>query len=92
MVYCGTVLAMVCQHLDFLKNVWFSNEIYIHLNGYINCQTTRFLGFEQPDDIVQKPLYSGRVMIWCAISAHGLLAERDEKKVLLLSPKNAAVI
>ena len=43
----------------------------IHLNGYNNRETTRFLGFERPD--VQKPLHSARVTIWCAVSGHGIL-------------------
>ena len=50
---------------------WFSDESHIHLNGYINRQTTHFLEFEWPD--VQKPLHSVRVMIWCALSRHGIL-------------------
>ena len=44
-----------------------------HLNGYINRQTTRFLEFERPDIVVQKPLLSARVTIWCAVSGHGIL-------------------
>jgi hypothetical protein len=32
-----------------------------------------YLGFERPDVIIQKPLHSTRVTIWCAISAHGIL-------------------
>jgi hypothetical protein len=31
------------------------------------------LGFEQPDVIIQKPLHSTHVTIWCAVSAHGIL-------------------
>ena len=51
----------------------FSDESHIYLNGYINRQTTRFLGFERPDVVVQKPLHSARVTIWCAVSGHGIL-------------------
>ena len=32
-----------------------------------------FLGFDQPDDVVQKPLHNVRVMIWCIVSGHGIL-------------------
>ena len=48
-----------------------SDESHIHINGNINRQTTRFLGIERPD--VQKPLYSARVTVWCAVSGHGIL-------------------
>jgi hypothetical protein len=37
-------------------------------------QKTRFLGFERPDVIVQKPLCSSSSStIWCAVSAHGII-------------------
>ena len=56
---------------DFFSNVSFSDESYIHLKGYINRQTTLFLGFEWPD--VQKPLQSVRVTIWWTVSGHRIL-------------------
>ena len=33
--------------------------------------STRFLGFELPDVVVQKLLHSARVTIWCAVSGRG---------------------
>ena len=58
---------------DFFSNIWFSDESHIHLNGYINRQTTHFLGFKWPDVVVQKPLHTVWVTIWCALSGHGIL-------------------
>lgn len=68
-VYCGRFLFTVYEDPDFLLVVWFSDEIHIHLDR----QTTRFRGFERPDVIVEKTLYSERVTIRCAVSAHGVL-------------------
>ena len=65
--YCSRRLSMTYTNPDFFSNVWFTNEHNIYLNGYINRQTTYFLGF------VQKPLHSARVTIWCAVSRHGIL-------------------
>ena len=61
--YCSRVLSMTYADSDFFSNIWFSYESHIHLNG--NRQTTRFLGFKQPD--------SARVTIWCTVSRHGIL-------------------
>ncbi|KAF2904142.1 hypothetical protein ILUMI_02031 [Ignelater luminosus] len=61
-------------------------ESHIHLNGYINRQTTRILGFERPDVIVEKPLHSERATIWCAVSEHGIIGPyfvEDEDKHLV---------
>ncbi|KAF2895101.1 hypothetical protein ILUMI_11072 [Ignelater luminosus] len=72
-VYRGRVLSLVYEDPNFLRNVWLSDKSYIHLNGYINRQTTQFLGFERPDVIVEKPLHSERVTIWCVVSGHGII-------------------
>ena len=69
--YCSRVLSMTYADPDFFSNIWFSDERHIDLNGYINRQAIRFLGFERPD-VVQKPLHSARVTIWCAVSGHGI--------------------
>ena len=71
--YCVRFLTMVYKNPDFLLNMWFSDESHIHLDGFINRQTTRFLGFDGPDVIVQKPLHRERVTIWCAVSGNGVL-------------------
>ena len=71
--YCSRVLSMTYADPDFFSNIWFSDESHIHLNGYINQQTTHFLGFEWPDVVVQKPLHSVQVTIWCIVSGHGIL-------------------
>ena len=70
---CVLFLAIVYEDPHFLSKVWFSDESHIHLDGFINRQTTRFLGFERPDVIVQKPLHRERVTIWCALSGNGVL-------------------
>ena len=41
--YCSRVLSMTYADPDFFSNIWFSDESHIHLNGYINRETTRFL-------------------------------------------------
>ena len=71
--YCAQFLAMVYGDPDFLLNMWFSDESHIHLDGFINRQTMHFLCFWRPDVIVQKPLHSEHVMIWCAVSGNGVL-------------------
>lgn len=45
----------------------------MHLNGFINKQTTRFLGFERPDIVVERQQRGKRVTIWCAVSGRGIV-------------------
>lgn len=89
--YCWTFLIMMYNDLDFLKNVWFFDKSHIHLDGYINWQTTRFLGIDQPDVIMHNPLYSTlfRTQIWCAVSALSLwhpISFKMRNAVLICQP------
>jgi hypothetical protein len=68
MVYWGTFFGHGVRGSRFRDE-----ESHIHLGGYLNRQTTRFLGFQRPDVVVQEPLRSGHVTIGCAVSAHGIL-------------------
>ncbi|KAJ4429874.1 hypothetical protein ANN_22078 [Periplaneta americana] len=91
--------AMINENATFLSNIRFSDECHIHLDGYIDKQTTRFFGFEQLDVIVQTPFHSERVTIWCAISAkvvlgpyfveddggHSLTVNQDRYKNLIIT-------
>ena len=71
--YCSRVLSMSYADPDFFSNIWFSDERHICLNGYINRQTTHFIGFGWPD-VIQKPLHIAWVMISCTVSGHGILS------------------
>ncbi|KAG8296438.1 hypothetical protein J6590_056791 [Homalodisca vitripennis] len=53
--YCASMLAIWYEEPEFLSDVWFTDECHVHLNGFINKQTTRFLGFERPDIVVERP-------------------------------------
>lgn len=44
-VCCASILAVVCDDTAFLSNVWISVGSRIHLNGFTNRQTSRFLRF-----------------------------------------------
>ena len=90
--YCSRVLSMTCADQDFFGNIWFSDESHIHLNGYINWQTTRFIGFERPDVVIQKPLHSVRVTMWCTVSGLGILSPyfvKDDAQNPLAVTRNA---
>ena len=71
--YSSRVLSLTYADRGFFSTTRFSDESHIHLNGYINRQTTRFVGFEWPNVVLQKPLQSARVTIWFPVSGHGIL-------------------
>lgn len=67
-------LKQKCEaNLDFINNVWFSDESHFHLNSNMNRQNCRSWGKTPPDEVLQRPLHSPKVTVWCALSAQGII-------------------
>ncbi len=62
-------------HLDdsVLRNVWISDEAYFCLSGTVNKQNMRFWGLENPHIVHQQPLHDAKLLVWCAMSEHGII-------------------
>ncbi|GBM61424.1 hypothetical protein AVEN_70781-1 [Araneus ventricosus] len=54
-------------------NIWFSDEAYFNLDGFVNKQNWRIWGTENPHVAVPSSLYSPKVMVWDAISSIGII-------------------
>ena len=50
-----------------------SDEAHFHLGGYVSKQNCRIWGSENPKMIIEKPLYSQRVTVWCGFWAVGII-------------------
>ena len=58
---------------DFLENVWWSDEANFNLRGSVNSQNAVHWGSERPDEVQQVPLHSPKLVVWCALSSHGVI-------------------
>ena len=47
------------------------DEENFHLCGNANSQNCRYWATENPRDIHQKPLHSGKVIVWCGVAFLG---------------------
>ena len=45
----------------------------MQLEGQVNKQNVRFLGWEKPDICEQRPLHSVKITVWCAVSYNGII-------------------
>jgi hypothetical protein len=61
------------QNPHTLQHVWFSDEAYFHFTGDINRQNMRFWGTQHPHQIYESTLHAQKVVVWCAVSAQGLV-------------------
>ena len=50
-----------------------SDEAHFHLSGFVNKQNFRYWSDENPQQLVQQPLHSKRVTVWCAVGSVGVI-------------------
>jgi hypothetical protein len=65
--------AFADRMLSFLEEneaavVVISDEAHFHLNGSVNKQNYRYWAMENPRVLHQRPLYSPKVTVWCAVT------------------------
>jgi hypothetical protein len=49
--------------------IFFSDEAWFHLQGYINMQNNRYWSSQNPHLTLEVLLHPVRVGVWCAVSA-----------------------
>lgn len=57
----------------FPTNILFSDEAHFWLNGYVNKQNCRIWDEEQPEEILEQPLYPQKCTVWCGLWAGGII-------------------
>lgn len=71
--FCRWFLQKCVDSPSFLNGVWWSDEAHFHLNGQVNRQNYRFWGQHPPQEVLEAPLHSPKVTVWCALSAQGII-------------------
>ncbi|GFV18066.1 hypothetical protein TNCV_168701 [Trichonephila clavipes] len=61
---------------DFHKRILFSDEAHFWLNGYVNKQNCRIWSKANPQVYVETPLHPGKLTVWCALWAGGILLQK----------------
>ena len=70
---CETLLYHYENDPSLLDNIWFSDEAVFHLSGRVNRHNTPIWGTENPKVIEEKERDSPKLVVWCAISATGII-------------------
>ncbi|GFX33566.1 uncharacterized protein TNCV_1932331 [Trichonephila clavipes] len=58
---------------DFHKRILFSDEAHFWLNAYVNKQNCRIWSEANPQVYVETPLHPGKLTVWCALWAGGII-------------------
>jgi hypothetical protein len=75
MAYCRWLQAFLNEHLGILDFVWFTDEAWFHLSGYVNSRNTQVWAAENPHVYHKEPLHPLKVGVWCAISSRPIFFE-----------------
>lgn len=54
-------------------SIWFTDEAYFYLDGFVNKQNWRIWGTENPHVAVPSSLHPQKVLVWAAISSKGII-------------------
>lgn len=67
--YCRWIRSLVNDNgIEILDRVYFSDEAWFHLDGYVNSQNCRIWSAENPHAFQERPLHARKIGVWCAIS------------------------
>jgi hypothetical protein len=65
--YCRWFAHFIRGGIDILDKVFYSDEAWFHLSGYVNSQNNRICSAENLQTFHERPLHSLKVRVWCAI-------------------------
>ncbi|KAL4084269.1 hypothetical protein QTP88_028094 [Uroleucon formosanum] len=69
LVYCRWFRSFIDSNgIGELDRVFFSDEAWFHLSGYVNSQNSRIWSTQNPHALHETPLHSQKIGVWCAIS------------------------
>ena len=53
---------------DLMDKIFFSDEAWFNLSGFVNSQNSRIWATQNPNAICEAPLHSEKIGVWCALS------------------------
>ncbi len=65
---CNWLLRYVSRSHSVLDTVFFSDEAWFHLSGYVNAQNYHVWSSINPHEYVETTLHPQKLGLWCAIS------------------------
>jgi hypothetical protein len=71
--YCRWLQAILNEYPGILDFVWFKDEAWFHLSGYVSSQNIRVWAAENPHVYHEETLHPLKVEVWCAISRRRII-------------------
>jgi hypothetical protein len=71
--FCSWLLGYVHDGIVNPELLFFSDEAWLHLSGYVNTQNNRFWSSENPHQLHEHPLHDIKVGAWCAVTSKRII-------------------
>ena len=69
LAFAAWLLQKADEDSSIIDNLFMSDEAHFTLSGSVNKQNVHFWAMENPHALLETPLYSKRVTVWCTISS-----------------------
>ncbi len=66
--FCQWFQRFTHSGMGALDRTFFTDEAWVHLDGYVNAQNFRIWSSENPHAFVERGLHPQKVGVWCAVS------------------------
>ena len=62
-------------HISWISRQWvfFTDEAWFHLSGYVNSQNYQTWRTENPHNYTETPLHPRKIGVWCAVSRRWII-------------------
>ena len=71
--YCQWFQRFTHNRISVLNNVIYSDEAWVHLDGYVNAQNYRMWASENPHEFRTTGLHPQKLGVWCGISRRRII-------------------
>jgi len=73
LVFSQQMLDLMNRNKEVLNNLIKSDEERFHLTGLVNKQNCRYWSDRHPRGLVQKPLHSSKIIVWCCVATFAII-------------------
>ncbi|KAJ4444404.1 hypothetical protein ANN_06196 [Periplaneta americana] len=73
LAFCRGLSEVLNADPDILKKLIMSDGAHFHLSRFVNKQNFPYWSEGQPMQVLEQPLHSEKVTVWCGISASGII-------------------
>ena len=85
LVFSQQMLDLINRNKEVLNNLIMSDEAHFHLTGLVNKQNCGYWSDRHSRILIQKPMHSSKITVWCAVAAFAIIGPSLRTNVEMLA-------